>query len=83
MAVQGATLDEVEAYSRQAIQVARRQKVRYWELWVTVSLARLWQSKDKREAAHKKLAGIYHGFSEGYETADLKEARMLLAELSC
>jgi predicted ATPase len=72
-----------EACFQQAITIARRQKARSWELRATVSLARLWQAQGKPEAAHKMLAGIYHWFTEGFATVDLKEAKMLLAELSC
>ncbi len=81
LALQGAAPDEVAAHYRQAIQVARRQKARSWELRATVSLCRLWQSQGERETAQQMLAQIYNWFSEGFETVDLKEAKALLDEL--
>jgi predicted ATPase len=47
-----------------------------------MSLARLWQSQGKKEEAHRVLAEIYGWFTEGFDTADLTEARVLLNELS-
>jgi hypothetical protein len=47
-----------------------------------VSLARLWQSQGKKEAAHRMLAEIYGWFTEGFDTVDLREARTLLDDLS-
>jgi len=47
-----------------------------------VSLARLWQSQGKRKEAHKLLAEVYGWFTEGFDTADLKEAKVLLEELA-
>jgi predicted ATPase/DNA-binding SARP family transcriptional activator len=79
--MQGAVPDEVAAHYWQAIQVARRQKARSWELRATVSLCRLWQSQGEKEAARPLLAQIYNWFSEGFETLDLKEAKALLDEL--
>ncbi len=46
-----------------------------------MSLARLWQSQDKRQDAHDLLAPVYGWFSEGFDTADLQEAKALLKEL--
>ncbi|MEW5961336.1 MAG: hypothetical protein AB1801_26740, partial [Chloroflexota bacterium] len=71
-----------EACFLKAIEVARRQEARSLELRATVSLGRLWQSQGKREEARRMLAEIYGWFSEGFETVDLKEVKMLLAELS-
>ena len=45
-----------------------------------MSLSRLWQRQGKREAAHQLLADVYQWFTEGFDTADLREARALLAE---
>ena len=47
-----------------------------------MSLARLWQSQGKRKEAHKLLAEVYGWFTEGFDTADLKEAKVLLEELA-
>jgi predicted ATPase len=52
------------------------------ELRATTSLARLWQGQGKRVEARKKLGSIYDWFTEGFDTADLKEAKALLGELS-
>jgi len=71
-----------EVSFRQAIEVARRQQARSWELRATMSLSRLWQQQGKREEAFRLLAGIYDWFTEGFDTADLKDARALLEELS-
>jgi len=48
-----------------------------------MSLARLWQTYDKKNEAHQVLAEIYHWFTEGFDTHDLQEAKALLQELSC
>lgn len=83
--MQGATPEEVETHYRQAIQVARRQQARSWELRAAISLARLWHSlgsQDQREAARHMLAEVYGWFTEGFETPDLKEARAVLEALA-
>jgi predicted ATPase len=53
-----------------------------WELRVAMSLSRLWQRQGKRDEAREILAPIYGWFTEGFDTADLQEARALLKELS-
>ena len=80
--MQGADLGEVEACFRQAIQVARQQQAKSWELRAVMSLCRLWQEQGKREEARQMLAEIYGWFTEGFDTPDLREARVLLEELS-
>jgi DNA-binding SARP family transcriptional activator len=80
--MQSADAAEVESRFWKAIAVARRQCAKSWELRATISLARLWQRQGKREDARKVLAEIYRWFSEGFDTADLQEARALLDELS-
>ena len=65
-----------------AIRIARQQKATSWELRASMSLARLYQQLDKREEARALLLQIYDTFHEGFETADLREAKTLLAELS-
>jgi predicted ATPase/DNA-binding SARP family transcriptional activator len=65
-----------------AIEVARRQQAKSWELRATTSLARLWQRQGRREEARALLAEIYGWFTEGFDTLDLKEARAVLEELS-
>lgn len=52
-----------------------------WELRAAISLARLWQSQDKRQKAFDLLAPVYDWFTEGFDTADLNDAKALLTEL--
>ena len=67
---------------RKAIEIARRQESRWWELRATTSLARLLVKQDRRDEARTMLSEIYGWFTEGFDTADLKEAKALLGELS-
>ena len=62
--------------------MARRQQAKSLELRAALSLARLWQRQGKRDEAHALLAPIYGWFTEGFDTADLQEAKALLEELS-
>jgi predicted ATPase len=73
---------EAETCFRQAIAVASSQQVKSLELRAAMSLSRLWQRQGKCEAAHQVLADVYQWFTEGFETADLKAARALLAALA-
>src|SRR5262249_15950655 len=73
---------EAGASFRRAIDVARRQSAKSLELRAVTSLSRLLQEHGKRDEARQMLAEIYGGFAEGFETADLKDAKMLLEELS-
>ena len=73
--------EEVEACFQQALDIARRQQAKSLELRAAMSLARLWQRQGKRAAARELLAPIYGWFTEGFDTADLQEARALLEEL--
>jgi adenylate cyclase len=65
-----------------AIDIARQQSAKSWELRATVSLARLWQRQNKQHQAHTMLSKIYNWFTEGFDTKDLREAKALLEELS-
>jgi class 3 adenylate cyclase/predicted ATPase len=65
-----------------AIEIARQQQAKSWELRATTSLARLWQSQGKKAEAQKILADVYNWFTEGFDTKDLQEAKALLQELS-
>jgi predicted ATPase len=76
---------DAESCFQRAIKVARAQQAKSLELRAVVSLARLWHSQgspDKKQEARQQLAEIYDWFTEGFDTADLQEAKVLLAELS-
>jgi predicted ATPase len=73
---------EAEAWLQRALDVARRQEAKSLELWAAMSLARLWQQQGKRAAAHALLAPLYGWFTEGFDTADLQEAKALLEALA-
>ena len=71
-----------EMHFNNALEIARRQQARWWELRAAISLSRLWQCQGKRQAAQQLLTDVYGWFAEGFDTVDLQEARALLAELS-
>jgi predicted ATPase len=73
---------EAEICLHQALDVARRQQAKSLELRAAMSLARLWQHRGKRAEARDLLAPIYNWFTEGLDTADLQEAKALLAALA-
>jgi predicted ATPase len=73
---------EAEACFQQALDVARHQQAKSLELRAAMSLARLWQHQGKQHEAYQLLAEIYGWFTEGFDTADLQEAKALLAELT-
>jgi predicted ATPase len=70
-----------ESYFHQAISIAHDQHAKSWELRAATSLAKLWQSQHKRQEAYDLLAPVYNWFTEGFDTADLIEAKSLLGEL--
>jgi predicted ATPase/DNA-binding winged helix-turn-helix (wHTH) protein len=70
-----------EACFQQALAIARHQQARSWELRAATGLSRLWLQQGKQHEARALLAPIYDWFTEGFETADLQEARALLEEL--
>jgi predicted ATPase/class 3 adenylate cyclase len=72
---------KAEAYFERALTVARQQQAKSWELRAAMSVARLWRDQGKREAARELLAPVYNWFTEGFDTLDLKEAKVLLDEL--
>jgi predicted ATPase len=72
---------QAEASFQQALAMARRQQAKSLELRAAMSLSRLWQQQGKRQEAHDLLAPIYDWFTEGFDTADLQEAKVLLDEL--
>jgi predicted ATPase len=73
---------QAETCFQQALDVARRQQAKSWELRAAMSLSRLWQQQGKRAEARVLLAPIYGWFTEGFDTADLQEAKALLKELA-
>jgi predicted ATPase len=72
---------EVESCFHHALESARTQQAKSFELRTATSLARLWHQKGKRQEAHDLLAPVYNWFTEGFDTADLKDAKALLQEL--
>ena len=77
----GNAAEEAEALFHQALEIARRQEAKTFELRAATSLARLRQRQGKRDAARDLLAPVYEWFIEGFDTRDLKEAKALLEEL--
>ena len=72
---------QAESCFQLAVDIARNQEAKSWELRAAVSLACLWQFQDKCQDAYNLLAPVYNWFTEGFDTADLKEAKTLLEEL--
>ena len=72
---------KAEAYFERALSLARAQQAKSWELRAAMSMGRLWRDQGKRDAARDLLAPIYRWFTEGFDTLDLKEAKVLLEEL--
>jgi predicted ATPase len=72
---------QAEASFQHAVAVARRQQAKAWELRAAMSLSRLWQQQGKRAEARELLAPVYSWFTEGFDTADLQEAKALLDAL--
>ena len=73
---------EAESCFHKAIEIARQQAAKSLELRASTSLARLWQKQGKRKEAQQLLGDIYAWFTEGFDTADLREAASLLEEIS-
>jgi predicted ATPase len=73
---------KAEAHFERALVVAREQQAKAWQLRTTMSMARLWRDQGKNDAARELLAPVYGWFTEGFDTLDLKEAKVLLAELA-
>ena len=78
----GGAADEAAARFTRALDIAREYGARAYELRAATSLARLWQQEGKRAAARDLLAPVYAGFTEGFDTRDLQEAKTLLAALA-
>ena len=73
---------DAEACFQGALAVACQQQAKSWELRAAMSLARLWHSQGKPQQGRELLAPIYGWFTEGFDTRDLKEAKVLLEELA-
>lgn len=69
---------QIEACFLKAIEIARQQCAKSWELRATMSLARLWRSQNRNTEAHRVLSEIYGWFTEGFDTQDLHEAHAIL-----
>ena len=79
---QSSVQKEAEECFWKAIEIARRQQAKSWELRAAMSLSRLWQHQGRQQEAHELLAEIYGWFTEGFDTADLQEAKELLEHLT-
>jgi predicted ATPase len=73
---------EAEECFLKAIAIAQQQRAKLWELRAAMSLSRLWARQGQRQQARQLLAEVYNWFTEGFDTADLQEAKALLKELS-
>ena len=78
----GNAIEEAEALFGHALEIARRQEAKTFELRAATSLARLWQRQGKRDAARTLLAPLYAWFTEGFDTRDLQDAKALLDDLA-
>jgi len=74
--------EAAEKCLQQAIDTARHQETRAWELRATMSLARLWRRQGRRNDARDALAAVYGTYTEGFTTPDLVDARALLQQLA-
>jgi predicted ATPase len=73
--------DQVEKLLAKSLEIARGQQARCWELRTACDLAKLWQGKGRREEALRLLQPIYTQFTEGFDTADLRQAKLILDSL--
>jgi predicted ATPase len=73
---------KAEDHFKRALAVAHQQQAKSFELRASMSLARLWRDQGKRQQARELLAPVYGWFTEGFDTLDLKEAKVLLDALS-
>jgi predicted ATPase len=76
------TRETPEAYFLRALEITRQQHVKSLELRAAISLSCLWHRQGKRQAAHQLLAETYNWFTEGFDTADLREAKAWLDEMA-
>ena len=73
---------KAEAYFNRALDVARKQQAKFWELRGAISMARLWRDQGKVKEARELVTPVYGWFTEGFDARDLKEAKTLLDELA-
>ena len=73
---------KAQTYFERALQIARQQQAKSWELRASMSLARLWRDQGKVQQSRELLAPVYGWFTEGFDTLDLKEVKALLEELA-
>jgi len=76
-------LEEAQSALEEAIRIAQRQQAKSYELRAATSLARFWGEEGRRVEARELLAPVYGWFTEGFGTADLKDAKALLDQLNC
>ena len=82
LVMEGHGKQEAEQELQQALEIAREQEAKSLELRAATSLARLWGKQGKKDEARALLAPIYDWFTEGFDTQDLKDAKVLLGELA-
>jgi predicted ATPase len=75
-------LEEGQIALEEALRIARKRQAKAYELRAATSLARLWDERGRRAEARDLLAPLYGWFAEGFDTADLKDAKALLDELA-
>ena len=75
-------IEEGQSALNEALHIARRQQAKSYELRAVTNLARLWSEQGQREEARDLIAPVYGWFTEGFDTADLKDAAKLLSELA-
>src|SRR5262249_42404058 len=81
-AVAGAETKEIENILLSSLEIARAQQARCWELRAACDLARLWQAQSRGREGLKLVQAIYEQFTEGFDTADLREAKALMQDLN-
>ena len=80
--VQSGTITAAEPHFERALEIARRQQARSWELRAATSMARLWRGQGKRDEARDLLAPVYNWFTEGFDTDDLRKAKVMVDTLA-
>jgi predicted ATPase len=76
-----AEADEIETILVNSLEIARQQQARCWELRASCDLARLWQGQGRERKALKLLQSVYDQFTEGFDTADLRDAKAIIERL--